>query len=559
MADTVFKIRLDYDANTAKAKSGVDSLGFKMISLNQTLDLFRKGWDLVGKAIRPMIDVNKELEMSRIRIAGIANATEGWTGGISRGLKEATVLMKGFTADAAASVATTRDFVNIGAKLAPVLLPAGKGMSDLRDVTKAVVDGASSLGIELSIAGDQLSRMIMGQAGMDLVTFTTLFAGEMNKFGKGFTASFNEMTQSKRLELILEKLDKFKAAGAEIENSFTGVTSTLEDLFELTMADVGKPLFEAITKEIKEWLKWIDANRRSVEQFVAGAGQALLDTFRFLRDAIKYIVDHREELMAIAIAWGAVKLGGGLAGMAKGGVGGAMGKALGAFGGKSSIPVSIIGITGAAAGMWAAAMLGEQRKTIERTELGFGVANVMKSFRESKIGGAQAAVSLGELGLDRAMIERLASDKGLRETFRTAVESGGTGFEAAAAMKDLPPIMHEIAMEMRTGGDSANLFLNNLRTLRRELESDELAVAIMRPVELFYETMGAEMVRRLLEPLERERKRRAKKGPKLKISVTIIQDFKANANPDRIKVATIKALEKVGRSAIMPRTAPPVG
>lgn len=622
MADTVYRIKLDYVADTTGARAGVEGLATKMISLNDVMEIFRKGWNLVESAVRPMLEVNKELEMAKIRIAGIANATEGWTGGISRGMAEASGLIKGFTADAAASVATTTDFVNIGARLAPVLLPAGKSMRDLRDVTKAVVDGASSLGIKLGIAGDQLSRMIMGQAGMDLVTFTTLFASEMNKFGKDFTRSFNEMTQSKRLESILEKLDKFKAAGSEIEASFTGVTSTLEDVFELTLADVGKPLFEAIKLEIKEWLIWIEENDKAIKEFGRSVGTALVDSFRMVRDTFAFIIDNKEAILAVAVGLGtAVGAGrvmtgiGGAAAAAAGGGGrdpwaGAIAKAkfgLTPEGQMAKFAGAVQLATIAAVGFYTVLELGARDidQAHKREMEGREKAEELRSrlgreagFAGGKVSAGATLAGLKGMGIDTAALELLSSDK-----MRAAIiDFNDDVFASKEKYEELPASIRDIVKGMRDSGMGIRGIDNMLNSARNALETaalDEKAKEISEGWQAMIDASttaaaetaaGAAKLKRFIRPeeeitklrdemrtkafetskgkfLEREalkgltpRERRLLgKGPKMKINVTIIQDFKANANPDRIKVATIKALEKVSRTRTMPRTAPGVG
>lgn len=352
-----YRITLDYDVQAREALAGIGRIRTDMLSLNATMDVFSKAWS-AAKLLEAPLNFNAEMEKSRIIIAGVANATSTWTGGMSSALSEADIMMKGFREDAKASVATTADFVGVAKSLTPALLPAGKTMADVRDITREAVTASTALGIEAAQFSSQLGFIVSGMAGKENVTFVKLFAEEFGraaKAGKSFTEEFNKKPIEERIEMARAAMARFTPAAKLMENSWSGVVSTMTDTFEITLGDVVQPLFEAIKEELKGWLAWIEKNKAAIQEFVTSAGERLRAVFYDVRDAIKWIVDHKDSIIAIGIGLvglkGASAAGGavsGLAGML--GAGGAAGAAKGAAG--------VAGMAGPVGAMVGVAILG---------------------------------------------------------------------------------------------------------------------------------------------------------------------------------------------------------
>jgi hypothetical protein len=115
----------------------------------------------------------------------------------------------------------------------------------------------------------------------------------------------NKMTASQRVTLLKDLLSQ-PAVGEMakgFETSFSGALSTLQDNIEILLGKVGLPLFQAITDQIRQWNTWIEQHPEQMKRFAQEFGQLLRDGFEMFRDVVKFFVENRETLLALAKAF----------------------------------------------------------------------------------------------------------------------------------------------------------------------------------------------------------------------------------------------------------------
>ncbi len=271
----------------------------------------------IYKAKEALIDFNANLEQSRITMAGMMSQATGQAFGNS--IKEATSLVDRLQIRARASVGTTEDMVQMASMITRPISAAGLGMKDLEDFTVNAVVASKAFGIQADMAARDIEAALMGQLSsrdrfargiLEAKSFGGKYIGEEGR------RAFNSMSGEDRAKEFRKGLlsPGISAMAKAQEHSFAGVTSTLKDTMQMTAGKIGLPLFQAITKEIQSWQKWIDSNGPAIAEFSQSLSQGLVEGFKMAKDAAAFLVKHKDLLLALAKAWLAGKAVKGLVG-----------------------------------------------------------------------------------------------------------------------------------------------------------------------------------------------------------------------------------------------------
>lgn len=332
-ADTTYKVLTVYDIQdkTSRALGDIEKSANRAAKATESLGTVLKGVGgaflggrIFGAAKSALIDYNKSLEDSKVTIAGMLSMFTGAP--IEKSFDSAGKSVERFQEMAKKSSLTTRELVQTSAGLVRPLVQVGVGMKDIEELSFGVANAAKAMGMD----GGVVAR--------DIEQATTSKVGMMDRFARNILAQkeigytdyhkFNALSMEKRVE-VLKKALTTKAirdmAQKQGEDTFSGVTSTLQDNFEILLGKVGLPLFKAITAEVKGWNAWLDKNQRKIDEFAKSAASTLISGFRMVKDAFVFVYNHADTLIAIAKAYAAIKIGqmigGGLAGSGTGLVG----------------------------------------------------------------------------------------------------------------------------------------------------------------------------------------------------------------------------------------------
>jgi hypothetical protein len=266
---------------------------------------------------RALVDLNSELEQSRIQMAGLLQLNMGGT--FEANMGRAQRLVKGLQQDAKSSVGTTKEFVQMASMLAGPISKAGLSMADLRTVSAGATVAAKAMGVEAGDAARDLEQALAGT-----LTKQERFARNLIE-PMGFSPEkFNQLDAAKRAATLVKAFqqqalqDMAKAQG----ESFAGVISTLQDGVEMAFGRAGLPLVKAITREVATWNQWLEKNQDTVDRWADEFGQTLVQGLTSVKEAAAFIVEHKDLLMTLAKAWLMGKVVGGIAGSASNLVGG---------------------------------------------------------------------------------------------------------------------------------------------------------------------------------------------------------------------------------------------
>ncbi len=209
---------------------------------------------------------NKSIQLATVLAAATAVPFERMKG-------EAAKLFEDFKQDAVTSAGETQDFVNIAGMLAGPIAGAGKGMADLREITKGVMQMAPGMGVSFEQAGSDVMRMLQGVAGIEQPMFRAMVA--IPALGIANAHEFNKLTQDQRYTKTREALNNpaFAAAAKATETSLAGLKSTYEEIKKTSGQILGGPMFEMAKNRLAAFNNAAMASLAS-----GGAGRSTLET-----------------------------------------------------------------------------------------------------------------------------------------------------------------------------------------------------------------------------------------------------------------------------------------
>jgi hypothetical protein len=328
---TIYDIRLRYLLDD-KASKGLGKIGDDADRAARSTGalsgiLGRIGTLVVGTfgaraAGKALIGFNSDLEQAKITMAGMIQLNMGGTW--AKNMQTANSLVGDFQQMAKASVGTTKDFVDMAQLITRPITAAGGSMSDLKDATRGAVIAARAFNIDPEMASRDIEAALQGQ-----LTAKDRFARALLEPMGYDTGKFNALDATKRLDLLIKAFNSpaIKDMAKAQENSFSGVVSTLQDNLQMTVGKIGLPLFKALTNEVKSWNTWLDQNQDKVKEIADSLAKGLVQGFGMVKDAISFLIEHKDTLLTLGKIWLAVRGAqavGGLAGGA-GGIGGMLG------------------------------------------------------------------------------------------------------------------------------------------------------------------------------------------------------------------------------------------
>ncbi len=351
MPTTVYDIKLRYtlDDKATKGLAGVEraAAGASRASSGLSGSLGRLGGVVVGAfglraAGSALIGFNSTVEDTKLQIAGMLALSKKTN--LSDEVARADKLYASLQKRAASLPGTTADYVAMAGNITQPIIDAGLGMRALEDLTVNATVAAKALGYDAGLAARDIDQAIRGQF-RSTDPFAGKVLGAIGYKGEEGRQKFNALGTNEERAAVLQKalMQKQWTQLAEAQGkTFSGVMSTMQDRLQQFLGKVGLPLFQAIGDELGNWNTWIEANQKKVDEIARSVGKGLVDGFRMVKDAIVFLVDHRDTLMMLGKIWLAAKgasmlggvlgAGGGMLGALKQNVGGKGGMGMGALG-----------------------------------------------------------------------------------------------------------------------------------------------------------------------------------------------------------------------------------
>lgn len=239
---------------------------------------------------------NSVVESSQIAFAGLFRMF-GAAPNVEVGLGAAKKLTSEIYKDAAALPGEFTDFVDIAQTLASPLLHAGRGIEEIRDMTRQTAIAAAMTNVPFSVAGREMTMMLEGW-----VTRQNVLARHLGISAKSVDAmgrTFKDMTTAQRIDFINERLKTSAELLPLYEKSWQGLTTTLISSVKSLLGRATLPLFDALKKDFADMITFLDSGR--AKDAADEAGGVLLAIHDKIRAGVEWIGAHWSEIKDDAV------------------------------------------------------------------------------------------------------------------------------------------------------------------------------------------------------------------------------------------------------------------
>jgi len=319
--ETTYNVNIKYQVDNRADRTGTNELKADVKALDRTNKDAAHSFGLLGAAAaaglalglheakKSLIDFNANVQNAKIGLSAMLQGNLGGTW--EHATENANKLYMEFQRFSTETPVTTQEIMNFGKAVAVMTFQAGGSIKDMTTITEKGVIAAKAFGYESAYTALEISEMLAGN-----VSVRMMFAKQMLGMAHVSMEEFRKMGAGERLKLVKTTLDSeaMKNAQREFSTSWTGVTTTLEDKLQIGLGAVGMPLFKAATAEIQRWNTWLAANEVKVAHIAHSLGDGIAKGFSVMKDAIGFLIEHREALMTMGKIWLAVKVAGVLGG-----------------------------------------------------------------------------------------------------------------------------------------------------------------------------------------------------------------------------------------------------
>lgn len=272
MAEANFKIRLSVDGASQVSASlsaiqGVASRVGGMLTSLAGLAGVTTGLAGMAAAIGKSVSFNAQLEQQAVAFKTLLGNADA-----------ATQRIKELTKFAAETPFELPEVVNAS----KVLQAMTNGAMAAGDGLRLVGDAAAASGRNLDETAMWIGRLYAGLQSGTPVGEATLRLIEMGLISGTTARKLNELAQTgegagKAFGIIQENFGKFSGAMKDQSQTFNGLISTLKDAANIALADVGKPLFEALKAGVAELIPVVEDVGKRMSAWVRLAIQAWRD------------------------------------------------------------------------------------------------------------------------------------------------------------------------------------------------------------------------------------------------------------------------------------------
>lgn len=459
MIGTLYEIRAKYVADTQAAEARVSAFAAANDKAAQKVGVLRGALSSIGPALlaglgsaatlgiglltKKIVDLNRESQDAVIGIASVFSING--LGTFAQGMTRAKSLMKDFKKAAITSPGESRDLQNIFNRTAPTLARFNPSNKEITDFSSRGLAAAFTLmGGDVNTTGDQLSQIMMGQAGADNKLFQSIRAPLLENAGikqsdpTKAVEAFNKLTAKdprKVFDAINKTLQSLDLANEAFANTLTGRLASLSELSSMFLSTLGGPLMSRANALFGKLLAYADASGDKLDGLAKTIGEKLGDAFDRAQRFALMLYQNSRLLVGV---FGAAAFRSGLGALS---ASGAM-QSVGGFGGYVGGARRIAGSAGAGiAGVARGAARGVAR-----------APGAALSFLGDMLFGNSFASAVGS-GPNKSLGARIMRAPGALRS------SGGAALRAAGAFAMSDPATHLRALEARrvAGGGLLNM------------------------------------------------------------------------------------------------------
>lgn len=310
MADTVYRIRVDWTADTSSAERGADrvSSGFRGVAAAVAAAGAALG---VSRLAEKIFEIGKETEDLKISMAGMFQAfgAAGLTASaddFTKAMGMSGAIFEKMRVDARELPGELEDLTNIFRMAIGGGMNAGKSINEIEQLSsKLMAFGAIEM-MPSQQTAREFAMMMEGRAGAHNVLFQRL------RTQIGMTAKeFNALSDPAKWNIIERALKGYDPAIKEFGKSWSAISSTTVDIVKNLIRIGGAPVFEMVKRHLSDWNDWFEKNQQYIDRMATEWGEKLASgietAYGWAKSLVEIIVNNRETLLKIAEAYVAFK------------------------------------------------------------------------------------------------------------------------------------------------------------------------------------------------------------------------------------------------------------
>jgi hypothetical protein len=262
----------------------------------------------VGGALKSVIDLGSSFEETALSIAGNIRAFD-LAPTFQAAQAAATRALDVIDAKAAKLPGEAEQYVEVFKTALPKAIESGlTDMTKIADFTSQYTAVAIANQIDSTQAANDLFRMLSGQAGLDVRTFTSL-----QPHLKMTAKEFNALNAEQRRMAIENVLGKFAEPLEAASNTFGAKSGELISTFRKLAREASVPLFEGMKRTLEEITRYINTNRDSLLQMGRTISESVLAGLRAIPPVLKFMSDHMDAIKTAAMVFAGIWTAGTLA------------------------------------------------------------------------------------------------------------------------------------------------------------------------------------------------------------------------------------------------------
>ena len=269
MADTNLRIKIGM-VGSADVNAGLRAIGSAASSLQATLAGIAAsigGLVSLGAAIQQSVRFNAQLEQQGVAFKTLLGNAEA----ASRRMQE----LAKFAAQTPFELPEIVQASKVLQSLTNGALASGEGL-------RLVGDAAAATGRPLEEVAMWVGRLYAGLQSGTPVGEATVRLLEMGLISGTTARKLNELAESgqgagQAMTVLRDTFGRLGGAMADQSQTFNGLLSTLQDTFNMALADIGKPLFDGLKQGISELIPVVEGLGEKISAWVSIAIQSFRD------------------------------------------------------------------------------------------------------------------------------------------------------------------------------------------------------------------------------------------------------------------------------------------
>ncbi|WAT84895.1 phage tail tape measure protein [Delftia acidovorans] len=318
----------EFDNLGARAEQGAERATRSLARVNMSVrDIIQgaAGLHIVGSSIsaigdaisampREAFNYSKNLEVSQVGMAGILGsmtAINGQQTDYNKALQISSEYIRKLNDDALRTAASSQELTQVFQALLAPGLAAKMNMEEIRQLTVVGTNAVKSMGLDAGQVVQELRDLVAGGITPASSTLATALGLKDSDIAKAKASSEG------LFKFLMDRLQGFQASSDAFNDTLKGKLDSVKEGAVRVAAEGMSPLIEATKTaldDISRLFVTFDSNKNvalnpELVNSIRSFSQGLADAAAMGRAGISVVWEHRSAVMALATAYGAVKIG----------------------------------------------------------------------------------------------------------------------------------------------------------------------------------------------------------------------------------------------------------